>query len=327
VATYEKSWQFDINRVYSDAVTSADMTKYTLWYLKAFLTGQIGGATLGLWTVVGSSDSVTGGMDGVDRWGSTFDATKLVRASANTAHSWCVLKSPLIKGSFYYFNIEWKSGADYSFYPQFTTSLPTGGSNTTPPVSATPTAAPGTTTATPISASTNPGAMHLHAALATDGSFYLLTSRDNVGKFLAGVVCVWLGNAKPTDSYPLFLHCNGDIGQSNGYGASGVSNGMEWNNGGCMLAPDNSLAGLWAGVIPSTTNLPAGSDPFDSSYLDFPVFVGASAIAYRGLRGRVQDIMFFPGGASTGTVDNTAGAPTYMVVGSYWFPTNAAPIL
>lgn len=323
---FEKRWQFDINHAYDTPTTASDMTKYALWYFKAFLCGQIGGATLGLWTVVGSSDSVTGGMDGLDRWGAAFDASKLVRAYSNVAHSWIVLRSPSIKGAYYYLLLEWKSSDDQNFSPQMSVGLPTGGSNTTPPTMPSPAAAPSSGTSTTITSGTNPGAMHLHAGLATDGSFFVLVSRDNAGKFISGHIGMWLGNAKPTDLYPFFFHSVGDGTLSTGYGGSNSYN-LSTIGGGYMVAPDNSAAGSWAGVFPQTTNLPAGSDPFDSSYLDFPIFVGASTTAYRSLRGRLQDVAYFPGGAGTGTVDSTPGAPTYMVVGYQWFPTNQAPSL
>lgn len=73
----------------------------SFWVLKAFMKGEITSPYVGYtgtppvsshWTVEGSSDGVTAGMDGVDRWGSTFDTSKLVVAGSE--RSWIVLKSP-----------------------------------------------------------------------------------------------------------------------------------------------------------------------------------------------------------------------------------------
>jgi hypothetical protein len=172
--------------------------------------------------------------------------------------------------------------------------------------------------------------MHFHGMLATDGSFIILNSRDNTAKFCSGFIGVWLGNAKPGDLYPMFHSMGGDGALSQGYGAPVLANNaidnaqVTW-----MLPPDNSpqTSWAWAAILPSITNIPTGSDPFDSSYADMPMLVGSAVVSIRGLRGRIQDIAYFPGGAATGTVDSTPGAPTYMIVGSFWFPTNAAPIL
>jgi hypothetical protein len=76
-----------------------------MWALKAFLMGQItttpavgaAGAppSSSYWICEGSSDGVTGGMDGVDRWGGTFNSSKLVVGNPGVAHSWIVLRSPV----------------------------------------------------------------------------------------------------------------------------------------------------------------------------------------------------------------------------------------
>ena len=324
MAQYEKSWRFDINRAVT-ATTVTDMAKYTLWYYKAFLTGQIGGATQGLWTLVGSSDSVTGAMDGVDRWGPSFDPSKIVLGGTNSAHSWVVLRSPPIKGAPIYVLIAWDSWTNYRLSVRETATLPTAGSNAQNP---TLTNAASSASTSDFCPSSNSGNFHMHGALATDGSFYMLQSRDNTGKFVSGFVGSWLGNAKPNDSYPFWFSFNCDSGMSTGYGYT-TAYGLDYAPSSWMLSPDNSAQTTWnwAGVIPNTANLPVGSDRFDSSYLDFPVFIAVSSTNIASMRGRLQDISFFPGGAGSGTVDSTPGAPTYMVVGNYWFPTNAAPQL
>lgn len=325
MAHFEKSYQFDINRAVV-ATTLAEMAKYTLWYYKALLTGQIGGATKGLWTVVGSSDAVTGGMDGVDRWGATYDAAKLIRGSGSAIHSWVCLRSPPFKGgTVLYVLITWNTTTDHAVNIHVTASLPTSGSNTANPTMVN---AGTTTQQTYFCPQTNVGNFHLHGALATDGSFYVLQSRDNTGKFVSGFIGTWLANAKPTDQYPWFFSLNFDVNVGTGYGVIPNYN-IDLANYCIMLPPDNSPVATWGygAIVPGTSNLPTGSDPFDSSYPDLPLFIGSSAATLRGIRGRMQDITYFPGGANSGTVDNTPGAPTYMVVGNTWFPTNAAPQL
>jgi len=324
VARYEKTWQFDINRARSET-TVLGMVQYTLWYYKAFLTGQIGGATKGLWSVAGSSDSLTAGMDGVDRWGSSFDATKIVRGSGTSIKSWVVLGSPPIKGVVLYLLLSYDSSIVYGITAYLTASLPTGGSVTVNPTVTS--AATHSAAYLAIAPSSNSGDFHLHSGLSNDGSFFVLQSRDNTGLFVTGLLGSWLGNAKSSDNYPFWISSNCDTRVTNGFGSS--SYGLNAPTKSFMLPPDGSVQTVWSwsGVLPATTNLPSGSDPFDSSYVDMPIFVGASATTIRGVRGRLQDIAFFPGGAPTGTTDATAGAPTYMVAGNYWFPTNSSPTL
>jgi hypothetical protein len=61
--------------------------------LKAFLMGQVGGINAGLWTVHGSCNGSVAGMDGVDRWGSTYVAGSVAyNTNLNLAHGWTVLK-------------------------------------------------------------------------------------------------------------------------------------------------------------------------------------------------------------------------------------------
>jgi hypothetical protein len=323
--SYEKTWQFDMNRAYGDvSSTLANTAKYVLWYYKAFLTGQIGGATQGLWTVAGSSDGVTGGMDGVDRWGAAYDATKVVNTT--TPRSWVVLQSPPMNKRTYYLLFDCGTGAANSNTVNITLGVdaaPTGG---------TINAAPTVQNAVPMTTNryfhhnTNPGPIHLHGALATDGSFNVLLSRDNTGMFSSGLVLQWIGNAKPTDQYPVWLHMSCNQTLSVGYG-NGTAQDLTQTTYCVMRAPDNSQGGNWAGIIPVSTNFPSVVDVFDGTTLDWDVWVGATTAGYQSVRGRIQDISYFPGGANTGSIDGTVGAPSFMIVGNYWFPTNTAPIL
>lgn len=73
------------------------------WALKAALLQQSFGPNVGpngaapvgaKWTCVGSSDGTTAGLDGVDRWGTSFDTSKLVINNPGSPHSWILLRSP-----------------------------------------------------------------------------------------------------------------------------------------------------------------------------------------------------------------------------------------
>ncbi len=319
---YEKSWQFDTNRAVT-ATTSSDMGKYILWYYKALLCGHIGGATKGLWTVMGSSDGTTGAMDSVDRWGSSYDSTKMVRGGSNAVpHSWVVLQSPLVPGKTrIYMLLSWRS-ADYTLVTSISTTNYTGGNVNNDPTNTWPYSP---FSQTWMFTNSNYGNFHLNGMLATDGSFIVMYSRDNTGAFTSAFVGCWLGNAKPNDAYPFYFSLN----EAAALWGTSSTNDIQNTNYCAMIPPDGSQqsSAAWGAIIPTSGNLPVGADAFDSSFVDLPIWVGSSTTAIRGVRGRLQDILYFPGGANSGTVDSTTGAPTYMIAGNYWIPTNAAPIL
>jgi len=101
--------------------------------LKTGTTGTSGAPPVGSrWVMDHSCDSVVAGTggDGVNRWGATFDDTKLVvSASGATAKSWAVLSSPVALtalGVPFYLTIGMQGGAS-GFYMAISKTLPSGG--------------------------------------------------------------------------------------------------------------------------------------------------------------------------------------------------------
>ena len=82
----DKSWQF-----YLGPWFISSNNKVLLYELKALMVGF----ATNPWVVTGSSDSVTAGMDAVDRW---TDSTKIVNATG--AHSWIVLQQTGLAANF-----------------------------------------------------------------------------------------------------------------------------------------------------------------------------------------------------------------------------------
>jgi hypothetical protein len=90
----------------SDNTTALLLAQKQIWMLKESLLGTLTLGTAGaisrsagsLWTCVGSSDGSGAGaaLDGVDRWTSTFDASKLVGNTSGSNHSWIVLQNTTI---------------------------------------------------------------------------------------------------------------------------------------------------------------------------------------------------------------------------------------
>jgi hypothetical protein len=82
--TLVKTWNYDVNKLYATTGTATTDYQQTLRGIKNSLKAFASG-----WTVVGSSNSVTAGLDATDRWSTNGD---LVWAAAGNAHSWIVLK-------------------------------------------------------------------------------------------------------------------------------------------------------------------------------------------------------------------------------------------
>jgi hypothetical protein len=92
---YERTWNFAPVLGPRIPAAASDDIGYKFWAIKSLLKGEWGGATQGLWTVVGSCDGSSGAMDGTDRWGTTFNAAKIPSGStAATATGWMILRSP-----------------------------------------------------------------------------------------------------------------------------------------------------------------------------------------------------------------------------------------
>jgi hypothetical protein len=329
----EKTWQFDMNRPYApnsaNSTVADDLCKYVLWYYKTFLCGQIGGATQGLWTVYGSSDAVTAGLDQVDRWTNVYTNGKLTHAAAGALHSWVVLKSPVIVGKNYYLLLDYNILATgYQVAITLGTTAPTGGSATTVPTFVNSY----TQAAQTFGLNAAWGPTHLHGMLATDGSFIILSSRDYTGAFFSGFVGTLLANYKAADTTPFWVNMSGD---PTALVTTGFGNGIYGldSSGNMRHLDDTGAAAGYGGILPvntgssPTNNFPAAPDPWDGGFVDFPVWVGSNTAGFKTIRGRIQDVLFHGGIApSTGCVDSYV-APTMMTVGKYWFPTNAIPVL
>lgn len=125
----EKSWQYNVNQFLYAARGTQLNAQQVLWTIKqSFIAPAVSP-----WLVVGSSNSVAGGMDGVDRW---TDSTKLVWGNDGAAHSWIVLRQPgLGTAAQVLFDCTFAANGDFSgIRSMFSAGLGfTGGSNTTRP--------------------------------------------------------------------------------------------------------------------------------------------------------------------------------------------------
>lgn len=334
-------WYGDINVQTTDSSSLANVAKNILWLIKQLLTGAASGTNGGSappvgsrWTVVGSSDGVTGAMDSTDRWGAvSFDATKIIRAAANgTAHSWICLKSPDALGPVY-LCISYIAANDYSIQITGSKVLPTSGSNLNDP----------TYTQSWVNGpiqfmdSSNVQLYNLHRITNADGSFYLWGSRVGSGVINLAIQAVKLAETRSTDNYPVFVYVGGSSAGSSVLRTSNVSHtstgagvgtwkGRSISNGAimeCVLVVP-ALGGSSYFVTYNT-----GSDFVDGLYSRVPPFVAQISSSAYGIRGRLPDVLCGATNTGQGNVQRTPGGVIERVfIGDFWWPwINATPTL
>lgn len=333
-----RSWYSDTNQACTD---TANVGANLLWHLKAFLKGTIGTSdSRGLWTVVGSSDGATAGMDAVDRWTDTYNIAKLVFADSSTARSWIVLQSPVALGM--YLLLDYSGGSD------------SGGGNCMRAFASTTAFTGGSTSALPTATkqfqvhctsndrhqmadgSTNPHRFHYTADAS--GNFWFMSSRNGtaMAHFLFGL-------QKLTEQH------TGDSGnvfsiisfKTTGRGAAEFDGGGLWSQGagnntgrlGGRNVSDSGAAGVgdlsipWPWTVTNSTfnSNWASANPADGKWDVMPVYV-INASAGGGVRGRLPDcgIAFGPGsppnGMAVGSSTPIVGPIEQVVCGNLLLP-------
>lgn len=364
MAVLEKTWYTDLNYQADNDTTAAFLAKSVLWAWKAFLKGEIGVVATGLWTCEGSSDSVTAGMDATDRWGATFDGTKIVRASGAVAHSWIVLKSPNAMGP-YRICIQYNSTLDEKCVVVFSKASFTGGS-----ITARPTATDEWTYSVARRfCDTGATPSKIHCSRDADGNFFLLYSADSGGSFQGCLALQTLAETRPTDDYKAvsiwtydtvgggcltaYFHAavtNNHLfcGQNVIAAAAGVRcrryDGAEVNEGEpiipviyCNTPTAVNGSQMFNAFAITAAGGNATADPQDGKWNDFPIYVQTHVIMTttpltatgRGLKGRFYDLKWGPTGLTQGSLDPATSPYTTMVVGQCYLPiaSTTAPSL
>lgn len=213
----ELVWSADTNHPFAVQSPDASSAKWYLWYLVHQLLGaNTGGVTFssGLWTTYQSCDGAAYGTagDGVDRWGASFDATKLVAATPdgppNTqARSWYVLKSPVSGGftSPMYLIVD-MSNSDPA-QPDFwlCKAAPTGGSTVARPTStdeARLMEASSPDLDRTIAATNN--TKYVSMVLSSRGDFWLYSHNQNATSFHSVLGVTQIVDKKADDVCPVF---------------------------------------------------------------------------------------------------------------------------
>jgi hypothetical protein len=305
------------------AADAAELLKRRVWAIKAFLTGYIGGATLGLWTVAGSSDGVTAGMDGVDRLGAAFDPTKIVQGTAGSAHSWIALFSPAMNGVRVYLLLSADSATAANGSIIFAKAAFTGGTATANPTSVDSWTSIGTQ---PL-VSTSGLSQRLHGALSATGDFFMWSARQGgagvVEFFFAAIAPV---GCAPADQYPIYTYAACSAGTS--YPVCGVLFGA-----GPATTCRNGLGAAGAtSLFLIVASQATSADALTGALIDIPPWVVVTVGGVTHLRGRLPDIGVFQYNASSPTVPNCStlrnaqtNAIEYLTLGALIVPFDSLP--
>ena len=331
--TYERNWSFSFNNLYTPT-SNTDDPQYALWAIKAMLLGQLGGLSSGLWTTYYSCNGVTAGTpgDGVDRWGSTYTPANIL--SGTVAHSWYVLKSPLMNGKTFYLLISYNQSSNLNAKFAMSAVAPTGGTATSDPIlSQSWNFSASGYTALPSFATTQ--LLRFNLCLASDGSAIIFSKAStsatiNPQEPEFGFMVIAPVGCNPLDNYPIFTFALTNTSNTGGLASTQ------------LLSNDYNPALLYNGTSAYIGIL--GSQYVDSNavtysldgltnqlWIDTPWMIVSNSTGWH-TRGRLPDIGILPVNSSSSlgpgwAAHDVNGNVTFITVGCLLIPANSVPIL
>lgn len=344
--TLSRTWYSDGNVAISD---TAAVGKSSMWALKCFMKGTLGTVDArGLWTVEGSSDGATAGMDATDRWTDTYTPAKLVWAAIGTARSWIVLKSPAAMGP-YYLLIDCTGNTDGStawIMMWASKAAFTGGSITARPTSTKEWAVHPPATVSPLRLQIWDGVVNghnLHYTADANGNFWYADSKNGTGIFHFCLGFQVLSETRSLDTQKGFtLGCFNTAGRgafdlgsgvwtTSGQAAGHIGGRTSTDSASSVAAQDINLS--FVNMISSWANQTVANS-IDGTFDVWPVYVGSNnaAVMGSGSRGRLPDTALVGGsavgnGAIPGSSAPSSGAQEQMVVGNILLPFSVPPNL
>lgn len=335
---YENSWQFDLNRYYS-ASSHRDQAKYFMWLLAARLTGKVGNLTQGLWTVYASSDGVTYGVDTVDRLGIKTayqaDSSKFVRAEGSRPHSWIVLKSPFVNGSYWYMCMSYNTIDDGSIKVYFSKIEPFSGNLlTTPraPVMWGGAVFTGDLQEYRISIEGAFEDERSHFCLSNEGAFICYNIKAGTDKARILVSFLPLKETLDIEQYPVYTYIGAlDFGTYDLFADFNTGNNIHPSYTGEINSAYQHQLMDTTDFYPSQNNVSLIKFPviMYSRQMAFPQILGRQATTGRihpNYRGLLKDVYYIGecplnNGTSLG---DQGGQTEFVKMGSYLIPANAA---
>lgn len=323
-----------------DVSTALVISQFEMWSTKAFLLNQLtGGTTSGtraagsIWTCLGSSDGVTAGLDGTDRWTTTFTPSKIVGAASGTAHSWIALREAT---SGYDIVIDTNSvgiGTVGLYATKSSTGL-TGGSTTTRPAAAgdseafmcgsTQTTASTTTAVFSDFATATPH--NISFVTGTSGArWYAVGHRSGAG-IAHGFLAFWNAiNGDPTDTRNQWwlksAVTSGRGSPTNTFNA-GVGGSRRLHNNSGPITLGGSRAWTFGGVTAGNVGIDVLRNGYFTSTVEMAGLLPGSIAHY----GILTDILFTSGGSLGGSFPSV-GSMNRHVLGDTVLPCGVPLVL
>lgn len=329
-----KTWYTTANRAYDDVTTAQKMASSALFALYGTLLGYVSGTdgpegarpSSVYWTLAGSSDSSTAGIDATQRIGTTYNNAKWVNVAAGgTPHTWFVVQSPsgLLDGP-WYLCVDW-IGTDVE-HATFVISKNafTGGSTSARPTSTNEAALTGQ-----AFIETTVAAGKSYFSTDANGGFYFLLSRNGQGLFQfclsiqplvearssgdsgRTIMFAWQGTTAP--GAPNFTSALIIRGVTQDASAAVVGSVM------LLVGPQLSNTGAW-----SQTN----TNSIDSQVDALPmVYVNDTTAAHHGIRGRIPDCWYISTQVAVGSTIPAVGTVERIIAGGFQIPGSLAPSL
>jgi len=314
--TLAKTWQFSINQQTANSGSVETNTDTAFLLIKNALKAFGSGA----WTVVGSSNGTTAGIDGVDRLSTIAD---IVHNNAASAHSWIVLKNTGL-GSNFQVLFAFDSSNPYQWTIITSPSAGfTGGS-----ITANPTTTDGFTHLSvgsfwPSSAA----ALVSHTMVSTDGE----CTRVVVYSANAVVGGLFFEKAQnPSTGWTIPVWCRVAVGSTSLNVTSWASVASNYGS----RAGSTNFTGFFlsegtnAGLAYSTTDVGTVANQLDSTWPLFPFGLCSQTPGVKGRHGNVYDLWCRPSGVAVAdTFPNDPALRRLVAFGELVFPwTNGADV-
>jgi len=334
-----KTWYTSGNLALASTGTATLCAYSSIWGILAMLTGNQSG-TNGpegarpsgcYWTLVGSSNSSTAGIDGTDRLhlAGAFTSGDWVRNTAGNAHSWCVLQSPngLLDGPWYLCFDYIGPSNDQTGSFVISKNAFTGGSTTARPTSTGESVIVGQQFC-----STTAGAGKLYLSTDANGGFRVLRSRNGTAYFdfvlaVEPAVEYHSGDAARTFMWSNFNDASPGtlLDTTNGI----VIRGLCYDGTTALTGSNMNIANL--SLRPTGTGLGANAtalNVIDSTLDMYPcMYLYDVTATKKAGRGRFPDMWEVGLQVVAGSTVPATGDPERIVFGHFAMPGSVAPSL
>lgn len=333
--TLSKTWYTTANRAYDDVSTATRVASSALFALYGTLAGYTSGTdgpegarpSSVYWTLVGSSDASTAGIDSTQRIGTTYNAAKWTRVAAGgTPHTWFVLQSPsgLLDGP-WYLCVDWIGSSDQVATFVISKNVFSGGSTSARPTSTNESVL---TAQTFVESTVAAGKSYF--VTDANGGFRFLLSRNSVGFFEFYLAIESLVEARTSgDAGRTMMFCQ-QTPSSRGAGQQELALAVRGlaQDGTTVLASTTAAmtqmgfpAGGFASIYTTTNAIDAQVDGLPCGW------IYDNTASHKGIRGRVPDWWAVASQVAVGSTVPATGNPERIVLGSVMIPGSVAPSL